>query len=222
LDERVGMIEALVRGQDERVEGSVRIAMNEHVSAGFLLERLVRVRELHPGLELEVTTSNHRVNLLRREADIAIRVAPAALPEQQELVVRKLGSLALALYATRAYLAAHPAIDLASGLAGHEVIFYEQELASAPPGQWLAKNATQARPVLRLNSLLGAAIAAAAGAGLALLPTFLAAAHAGLVRALDEDLASSDVWLLVHPELAETARVRAVVTHIVEVFTIGV
>lgn len=44
------------------------------------------------------------MNLLRREADVAIRVAPRAPPEQQGLVVRKLGSLPLARYATRAHV----------------------------------------------------------------------------------------------------------------------
>lgn len=215
LDERVGLFETLVRGSDDRVEGVVRVAMNDDFSIGFFLERLVRVRERHPGLRLEIVTSRKSVNILRREADVAIRVAPRALPQQQGLVVRKLGSLALALYATRGYLDAHPAVDVKRRLRGHDVILYEEEIAQAPPGRWLAAHATNAHPVLSVSSLLGAAAAASAGAGLALLPCFMKGKYPALVRATRAHVVESDAWLLVHPELHSTARVRAVVDHIV-------
>ncbi|MFT3926993.1 MAG: LysR family transcriptional regulator [Myxococcales bacterium] len=215
LDERVGLLEASVHGEDARPEGNVRIAMNEHFSVGFFLERLVRVRDAYPGLTLEVVTEQRSVNLLRREADLAIRIAPRALPEQQGLVVRKLGTIALALYADRGYLDARPPLDLDAKLRGHDVIGYEQEIAEAPPGRWLAEHASQARRVLTVNSLLGAAAAASAGTGLAVLPCMLSAKYPSLVRALPGALATSEAWLLVHPELHATARVRAVVEHVV-------
>lgn len=215
LDERFGAIEASVRGEDTRAEGVVRIATSENLAVGFLNELLLRVRDAHPGITLEIVTGAGSVNLLRREADIAIRAAPKSLPQQQNLIVRRLGDCGFALYATRAYLDAHPPIAIDRGLEGHDVVLYDDELAPTPPGKWIAETATAARCVVKVNSMLGAAASANASAALALLPCFMTARFPALVRATEGNVLSTDLWLLVHPDLARTARIRAVVEHTV-------
>lgn len=129
--------------------------------------------------------------------------------------MRRLGTIAMTLFATRAYLDARPPVAIADGLAGHDVIAYGDELAEAPPGRFFASVATKARPVLVTSSILGAAVAAASGAGLALLPWYLAARHPAFERAASENLVDNDLWLLAHPDLESAARVRAVIDHIV-------
>lgn len=218
LDERFGAIEAAVRGDDARAEGTVRIATSENLAVGFLLELLLGVREKHPAITLEVVTGTASVNLLRREADIAIRAAPRSLPQQQNLIVRRLGDSGFALYATRGYLDAHPAVAIDEGLRGHDVVLYDDELAGTPPGKWIAETATAARCVLKVNSMIGAATAASTGTALALLPCFMTARFADLVRATAGNVLAADLWLLVHPDLARTARIRAVVDHAVAAF----
>jgi DNA-binding transcriptional LysR family regulator len=215
FEERFGSMESVVRGGDARPEGTVRIATSENIAVPFLLERILRVRRTHPGLDLEVVTGSASVNLLRREADLAVRISPRALPAQQNLIARKVADVAITLYATRGYLDAHPPVDLADGLAGHEVVLFDADLADTPPGRWIAENAKAARAVLRVNSFLGAASAASTGTVLALLPCFVTEMWPTLERATASNVMTNEVWLLVQPELLKTARVRTVVDHLV-------
>lgn len=213
LEERLGSMESAVLGGDARPEGTVRIATSENLAVPFLISRFLGVRTAHPGLELEIVTATASVNLLRREADIALRIAPRALPAQQNLVARKVAAITLALHATRAYLDSHPEVNVADGLAGHEVVL-DGELAEAPPGRWITESAHAARTVLRVNSLLGAAAAAATGNVLAFVPCFMTELWPSLERASADGL-DNEVWLLVQPEVLRTARVRTVVDHVV-------
>lgn len=216
LDERIGSIEAKVRGTDDRPEGVVRVTTNENFGVGVLLARLLRVRERHPGIQLELLTTLRRVNLLRREADMAVRVAPRAPQDQQELIVRKIGTIGMSLYTTRAYLDAHPPVRPEDGLQDHDVILYEEELGDAPPGQWLAANARAGRPVLKTNSMLAAGLAASVGAGVALVPCMMTEMYPTLERVLPDNVLENHIWLVVHPDLHATARVRAVADHIID------
>lgn len=75
LDERIGTIEAKVRGTDERTAGVVRIATNETFALGLLLERLLAVRERHPDIVLDVVTS-----MRPRTCSAATPTSPCAWP----------------------------------------------------------------------------------------------------------------------------------------------
>jgi DNA-binding transcriptional LysR family regulator len=214
IEERMHGLEARVSGEDARVQGTVRIATSETLALAFVLEELATLRESCPGIDLEIVTGPVSINLLKREADLALRVGPAAKPSQQNLVAKKVADVAFGLYATRAYLGGRPPPRVCDGLAGHDVVGYEAELAGIPPAAWLAETATAARTAVRLNSILGAGVAAASGVGLGALPCFIAALHPSLERALPEAIGSTEIWMVVHPDLHRTGRVRAVLDHI--------
>jgi DNA-binding transcriptional LysR family regulator len=215
LDERIGLLEGAVRGGDGRPEGTVRVATSENLAVPFFAERIMRVRKTYPGLNLELVTSSAFINLLRREADIAVRAAPRVLPDQQNLIVRKVAEIGLALYASRAYLDSHPPVVVADGLAGHDIVLLDGDLAETVAGRWIAEAGKAARPVLRVNSFLNAASAAAVGGALALVPCFATALWPSLVRATADNALTNELWILVVPDLLKTARVRAVYDHIV-------
>lgn len=99
--ERATAFSLLALGSVEAIEGTVRIAASEVVAAYVLPDMLARLGIEEPGIEVEVVASNQVENLLRRDADIAIRMVK---PAQNELVARKVCDIALCACAAATYL----------------------------------------------------------------------------------------------------------------------
>jgi DNA-binding transcriptional LysR family regulator len=150
--------------------------------------------------------------LLKREADLAVRVTPR--PTQANLITRKLADFGWALYASRDYLQRRP---LASGLAAHALVGFDDEMQSIGPSRWMDANLPRAR-VLRTNSILGLRAALLGGFGVGPLPCFVGDETSELLRVAPAVIASAEAWLVVHPELARVPRVRAVMDFLVERF----
>ncbi len=101
VSERAAAFSLLALGSVEAIGGTVRIAASEVVAACVLPPMMARLGVEEPGIEVEVVASNQVENLLRRDADIAIRMVR---PEQNELVARKVADIGLSLCAARSYL----------------------------------------------------------------------------------------------------------------------
>lgn len=101
MSEAATRVSLAAAGQAQDIDGIVRIAASEAVSAYLLPPILVRLRALHPGVEIELIVSNQTSDLRRREADIAIR---NYRPTESDLVSRKLRDSAAYLYASTKYL----------------------------------------------------------------------------------------------------------------------
>jgi DNA-binding transcriptional LysR family regulator len=191
-------ITALTRrlaGQALAPSGEIRLATSDALLQGLLLPLLVRFRQAHPGLRLDLVTGNAAANLSRRDADVAIRASEAP-PET--LVGRRAARIAWALYGAAGLPAAGVAW-LAPGDA----------LATLPSAGLLRVRGGAAPVAARLDSVLGLAAAAEAGLGLAHLPCFLGDARPGLRRlAPPEPALASDLWLLTHPDLRHSPRIR--------------
>ena len=113
----------LAAGATEQVAGSVRIAASEVVSAYVLPPIMARLGLEEPAIEVEIVASNQVENLLRRDADIAVRmVAPA----QQDLVARKIADLPLVACAARSYLDRRGRPEKPEDMFAHDVIGYDR------------------------------------------------------------------------------------------------
>ncbi len=88
-------------GQSQSIEGKVAIAASEVHAALLLPPILGKLRQLHPGIEIEIVTSSKPSDLRRREADIAIR---NFRPGEPDLVARKVRDNAARLYAAPGYV----------------------------------------------------------------------------------------------------------------------
>lgn len=113
----------LATGATERIEGTVRIAASEIVSAYVLPPMLARLGAEEPGIEVELVASNEVQNLLRRDADIAIRMVE---PAQQDLLARKIADLPLSACAARTYLDRRGRPSRPEDLLGHDLIGYDR------------------------------------------------------------------------------------------------
>ncbi|MBZ9966861.1 LysR family transcriptional regulator [Mesorhizobium sp. BR1-1-2] len=101
VSEQASAFSLLALGSVEAIEGTVRIAASEVVAAYVLPDMMARLGIEEPGIEVEIVASNQVENLLRRDADIAIRMVK---PAQNELVARKVCDIALCACASLAYL----------------------------------------------------------------------------------------------------------------------
>jgi DNA-binding transcriptional LysR family regulator len=121
--------------------------------------------------------------------------------------MRKLSDVAFGLYAAPAYVGRRRAVDLE----GDAFVGFDESLAGTPQERWLARVAPTRRIVFRCNSTAALLEAARAGAGVAVLPGFVAEGDPGLVRLEGPEAAPHELWLLVHGDLRRTPRVRAVI-----------
>ncbi len=207
MAETVTELERRLTGQDLRLEGSLRITTTDTLMASILPSILAAFRQRHPGVLLEVSTSNALANLSHRDADVAIR---PAVDSPDALVGRRIANVAFAVYAAPSYLqerglGSSDKIDFA----GERWIGLGDALASTSVSRWM--RATLSAPaVLRCDSLVTAREAVAAGIGLTALPCYLGDTTPSLVRIGSPVAAMTrELWLLTHEDLRRTARVSA-------------
>jgi molybdate transport repressor ModE-like protein len=207
VEDEVKGLERRLLGGDVRLSGSLRVTTTDTLALGLLGPHLRAFRRAYPGIELELVTSNAFFSLTRREADVAIR--PSRQPGDA-MVGRRLGEIAVAAYGARDYLAEHGAPAAPEDLARHALIAGDASLGHLPAMRWLARLAPERAMALRCNSWMSQLAAARAGLGLAALPCFLADPEPELIRVLPPQPAlASELWLVTHPELRRSARVRA-------------
>jgi DNA-binding transcriptional LysR family regulator len=148
--------------------------------------------------------------LSRREADVALR---ATRPTQGDLFGRKLLDIRWAMFGSTGYLKANPTPVTLKTLGKHEVIGWAEQAAPTKAAAWIAAHVPGNAIGFRSSGLINQFMAARAGMGLALLPVWLPAADPALKRVMGplKDLVT-DLWLVTHQSLKDTARVRAFMT----------
>ena len=133
-------------------------------------------------------------------------------PEKGRLVARKLTDYTLGLYASPAYLAAHPTPSDPADLVRHRLVGYVEDLIAAPALNYAAEFLRGWRSSVELSSAVGQVEAVRAGAGIGILHDYLARdlrRDGGLIRVLPDLRAVRSYWLAIHENLRDLARVRA-------------
>ncbi|WP_179958227.1 LysR family transcriptional regulator [Chitinimonas arctica] len=194
-----------VVGHDLRPSGLVRITTTESIAICCLGPILASCRRLHPQISIQLFTSNDMQSLSKRDADIAIR--PTHRPPE-ELIGKRIGGLAMAAYASRAYLANH---GESQGLAEHDWLALDDSMSQHRSLKWLSRMVSLESLPFRANTFPVLRQACAEGLGVALMPCFVGDTHAALQRVTGplEGL-DSELWLLTHPDLRDTARIKLV------------
>jgi len=207
-------IERIALADDERAEGTVRVTTSESF-AGLLGRWLAELRAKHPRITVDLLTGNARLDLSRREADLAVRFAATT---EGTLVCRRVATVGWAVYASRSYVEARGPLPASGEMRGHDVIGFGESLAQVPGALWIKKYARGANMVMQSGSLPAAVTAALANLGVAVLPCYLANPEPSLVRLTPDVVGTRDAFLVVHPDLARVARVRVVLNFLVERF----
>jgi DNA-binding transcriptional LysR family regulator len=173
----------------------------------FLVPELAGLAARHPGLDIELVADLRLASLARRQAELALRYGPV---RDSELIAREVARIGFGFYADADWAA-----RIAGG-AAPAFVGFDAANTALPEAEWLARHFPRARIAFRANGHLAQAAAAAAGAGVALLPRYLGAAEAALAAVPLGPLppARSLSLLALRPALAAPA-VRAVRDHLV-------
>jgi DNA-binding transcriptional LysR family regulator len=189
-----------------KISGAVRIGAPEGFGSYFLAPRLGALCDRHPDLEVELIAMGAVFSLSKREADIAVGLTR---PEQGRLFSRRLTDYRLGLYASKSYFDTHPQIARVADLKRHRIIGYIEDLIFSSELSNMFAQAEVPQPRLRSSNLIAQMKAAVSGAGLCMLPAFIAGNHAQLQPVLAQELAvRRTFWLTVHADLRDLARVR--------------
>jgi DNA-binding transcriptional LysR family regulator len=203
-----------VGGTAASVEGTVRIGSPEGFGSWFLAPRIGALRDRYPQLRVQLVAASAVFSLSKRDADVVISVSR---PPAGRLTVSRLIDYDLALYAAPAYLEKHPPVTSAADLGGHRFVTYIEDLLHFPELDFVRHVAPEGAASLESSNLVAQLRATLAGAGLCVLPAFLAAGDPRLVRVLPDEVAlSRSLWMIFHQDLADLARVKAVVRFIRE------
>jgi DNA-binding transcriptional LysR family regulator len=196
-------------GERGRFTGTVRLSLSEGFASWIVAGDIVAFHAAHPGIRLEIATTNGFLNPSRREADLAVLLAR---PAKGPLVARKLTDYRLRLYAGRNYLAQHPPIQSPEDLRQHRLIGYIPDFIYADELRYLSEIASDLTPDFSSSSINAQYAMVRAGAGLAILPQFIGAQDPTLHPVLGEDASiKRSFWIVVHRDLSKVARVRAVI-----------
>ena len=188
--------------------GSVRVTASEVAACWLLPTLLVQLQQAEPGLQVELLVSNQVNNLLRREADIAVRMVR---PDQNSLVARKLGEVKIVACAHERYLAQAGTPLLPAELLQHRLIGYDKDDTIEQGFARLGYPLPRQQFVLRTDNHLAYGRALAAGAGIGFVAAYSARQWPGVQTLLPMlRIPPLPCWLAVHREVRGSTLVRRV------------
>ncbi len=199
-------------GAAHEESGVVRLTASEVVGGAVLPAVLARFHEAHPAIAIELTLNNRQEDLLRREADIAVRMVR---PTQGALVVRRLGVARAGFYAHRRYIARRGAPASMAELERHSLIGFDRQ---GPPLEVVARLGLHLGPelfALRTDNDLAHLAALRAGFGIGVCQRAIARDEPDLVPVLPDAFSFElEAWLAMHEDLKASRRVRLLFDHL--------
>ena len=202
-----GLLQRIASGEAGAAEGLVRLTASEFIGIAVLPPMLAAFQALHPGIDIDLALSNRNLDLLRGDADLAVR---NVAPTQAALVVRRVGEAPVGLFAHRSYAEAHGLPADLDGLDGHWLIGRAADIERVPglSGRGL-------RFALQCESDAGLLAALHAGLGIGPCQTGVAAGDASLLRVLPGFvLVRIGIWIAMHEDRRMTRRVRLLFDHL--------
>ncbi|MEO1044126.1 MAG: LysR family transcriptional regulator [Pseudomonadota bacterium] len=211
MREQMDAAERAISGGDMRLEGVVRITTVELLAGHIVVPAMAELCQQHPGISFELVPGSRSFSLSKREADIALRIAPF---EGQSVITRRVGYLRHRLYASVDRAARQPHRSDWGGDVPLVTVMDDQ--MHLPQIRWLHQQFPEAHLCFRSNDRLLQGQAVALGLGLALLPELVEQLLPGLARVEIDDLPEPPpVHLGVHRDLRNTPRIRAALDGII-------
>ncbi len=209
-------IEDALAGSLNTASQTVRIATMEGIASQYLARRMGLLERFAPNVKVELVSMPQPADLSRKEADIFLSFFNPRLPG---LSSRKAGDVALFLYCSESYARVHGAPRALDDLKDHVFVAYIDDLLAIDAVRWLDDLIKSPKVNFYSNSILAQCNAAVAGAGIALLPTFVADGVPGLIRIIpDEAVVRREIWISVRKEQGALTRIRSVMKFLTHIF----
>jgi len=204
MGDTIAEFERRVMLNDVQVSGLVRVTSLHSIGLLTMPEICAELRAAYPTLQLELLLTEASLDLIRGEADIALRYQRAAPPSI--FSGRRIAALPWAIYAAPVWIGRDGALRPDAQWVAPSDSYWP-----TPACAWLDRHVEPFRRAILASNDLVMAELAARGAGAALLPGYAAARHPELVRVgkADAEL-DGDLWLMASAGTVRTPRVRAV------------
>jgi DNA-binding transcriptional LysR family regulator len=200
---------------DPSAAGLVRVATMEGIATLYLSEQFAELKRRHPGITIELVTSAADVRVSQREADLFLGFFE---PRGANIQMEQIAQFPLYLYASPGYLAEHGVPASLEALREQRFVGYVSDLIRLDAVRWLDEVIADPPVSFYSTSMLSQMFAAAAGAGIVMLPAFARAERFGLVQVLPGKLdVRRNVWLSSHQYLRRVPRIRRVAAFVAEV-----
>lgn len=205
-----GGAEQLMRdlaGQSKDSGGTVRLSASQPVACVLLPPILARMRRALPDVQVELISSNAVSNLLRREADIAVRMVQ---PDQGSLIAKRIGRVGIGAYAHAGYLARRGVPQEAKDLLQHDLVGADRNTEIIRGFAAYGITLTPQSFGFRTDDLNAYWEAVRAGLGVGFVAHYVALQDPQVQRVLhDLPIEPLSIWLVVHREIRHSKRIRA-------------
>lgn len=192
-------------GQEIKPAGELRVTTNDTLLVDLLTPIFAAFLRQCPDIRLDLLLGNQALNLSKRDADVAIR---ATDHPPETLVGRRAARIAWALYGRASDFVGRADVDI-EALYDRNWVSLGDQFTMLKAVKYLAEHVAPERIVYKVNTVLGLAEAVEAGIGIGFLPCFIADTRPGLIRLAAPDPGfAADLWLLTHPDLRHSPRVR--------------
>lgn len=214
IDNEVNGLSRELVGKDLRLQGSIRVTAPEGVSLRLLRPVFAAFLHEHTDIQIDLVVTGSALKLSRREADLAIRVTSNP-PDTS--IGRQVCKFGFGVYVSKEYLE----VKKNRLPEEHAWVLLEDASSWFKPAVWKKIFNPNSKVVFRSDSTSAIVNAALDGLGVTPLPCFIGDSEKELVR-LDEfqkEIAKEnalDLWILMHPDLRHTARVKALMRFIYE------
>jgi DNA-binding transcriptional LysR family regulator len=199
-------LERAAASQGDGVRGTVRLTASDVIGVEVLPPIIAGLRDEHPDLVLELVFTDRMQDLLRRESDIAVRMAR---PRQELLVARRVGQIELGLHAHRRYLSRHGTPDSMTELADHALIGFDQTTAFVRNAGKSLGGWRREAFALRTDNNLAQLALIRSGAGIGVCQAAIARRDDSIVRLFPRQFSLQlETWITMHEDLRNSPRCR--------------
>lgn len=190
------------------LQGRVRIGAPEGFGTAFLARLLAEFSQHYPLLTIDLIPVPKTIRLSHREADIVISIER---PKSGPFIITRLTNYSLKLYGSQQYLQRNSPIRRVADLSEHRFVDYIDDLVYSSALYRLERLPLQLTACFRSNSILAQQIAVSAGAGLAILPRFIAVDQPELQEVLNSDVNFTHTfWMLTLVDLQHEPKIKLV------------
>jgi DNA-binding transcriptional LysR family regulator len=193
--------------------GVVRVAASEVIGIEVLPKILASFRDKHPGIAVELVTSNKNEDLTRRDADVAVRMAR---PTQNSLVARKVGEVELGFHATPDYVQRHGLPTDFDELARHTLIGFDREFPELINDLSIGRPITRDLFALRTDNDVAQLAMLRAGFGVGVCQKRIGRREGLTPIMADAFRFKLDLWICMHESLRGSPRMRLMFDHLAQ------
>jgi DNA-binding transcriptional LysR family regulator len=209
IETEVTAVQRKLSGINDQVSGLIRLTASDGLTTYVLVPRLLTLRRTHSSLRIELLGDNDLLDLGRREADVAVRLAR---PTERYYVTKRIGRLEMGVFGGRSYFSERQPPSCPEDLHDHDWIAHEARWDETLEAQWFRGYVDPAKLTLRTRTTTALVSACASGYGLTVLPVWYTQHDPRLVRVLaSAPIPVRDLWVATHEDLKRSALVGATI-----------